>query len=108
MGSRVPGWGLSFHEDRHPAGLPAPDPRPALAELAERMLEDWAAERATEIRNATLFPPGGSARDALRDDEEAHRKAFDADRAAARRAGENALPGLRRLAAAQAALLLGT
>jgi hypothetical protein len=103
-----PGWQLSFHEDRYPVDLPAPDPRPALAELAEKVVEYWAIERARELRFHTLFPPAGSARDALRGDEDGYRKAYEADRAAARRAEETALPGLRRLAAAQATLLLGT
>ncbi|WP_285552735.1 hypothetical protein [Actinoplanes regularis] len=103
-----PGWELSFHADRYPAGLPVPDPREALAELAERVDEYWAPGQAEEIRRRLLFPPHGSARDALRDDEAAYKQAFAADRAAARRAAEAALPGLQRLATAQAALLLGT
>ncbi|MFI7548024.1 hypothetical protein [Actinoplanes sp. NPDC049599] len=103
-----PGWELSFHEDRYPAGLPIPDPGPALAGLAERVHEHWAPGRAREIRNEVLFPAAGSARDALRGDEPAYRKAFEADRAAAQRAEEAALPGLQHLATARARLLLRT
>lgn len=81
-----PGWELSFHEDKYSVGLPIPDPAPALAELAERVREYWAPGRAAEIRDHVLFPPGGAARAALRGDEPAYRKAFEADRATARRA----------------------
>lgn len=103
-----PGWELSFHEDRYLAGLPTPDLGPALTELAERVQEYWVSGRALEIGRRVLFPAGGSARDTLRGDELAHRKAFAADRAAARRAEQAALPGLRLLATARARLILGT
>jgi hypothetical protein len=99
---------LTFHQDRHSADLPIPDPAPALAELAERVREYWAPGRAREIRNDVLFPLAGSARDALHGDEPAYQKAFEADRAAARRAEKAALAGLQHHAEAQARPILGT